>query len=64
MKIVATYNFLFGHGNSCEVIRRGDEFEPGGTGQMNRQEHAISLIKQKAAVTPEVWAKMQAKGAK
>jgi hypothetical protein len=64
VKIIATYNFLFGHGNNCEVIRRGDEFEPPGTGPMNREEHARSMIKRRAAVTPEVWEKMQKKAAR
>lgn len=59
MKIIATYDFLFGHGNNCEVIRRGDEFTAPATGQMSREESARSLIKQGAAMTPGDWAKKQ-----
>lgn len=59
MKIIATYDFLFGHGNSCEVIRRGDELTPHATAQMSREDHARSLIAQGAAMTPGDWAKKQ-----
>jgi hypothetical protein len=59
VKIIATYDFLFGHGNSCEVIRRGEDFTPPATSQMSREDHARSLINVGAAMTPGDWAKKQ-----
>lgn len=57
MKLIATYDFLWGPDADREIIRRGDEFEPPGTCIMNRDEHARILIRQGAAVTPDAWAK-------
>lgn len=56
MKVIATYNFRFGHGNDVEVIRRGDELDPPATASMSRDEHARMLINCGAAVTLEDWA--------
>ena len=57
MKIISTYDLHFGIGKDEEVIERGDEFEPRGTGLQNAREHAESLIRAGVAMTPEQWAK-------
>jgi len=49
MKVIATYDFLFGHGNNIEIICRGDEIDP-------PDDHARMLISCGAAVTTEDWA--------
>lgn len=64
MKVIATYDFRFGHGNSQEVIRKGDEFDPPATASMNRDEHSRCLISMGTAMTPEAWAKRGAKKGK
>lgn len=56
MKVIATYNFRFGHGNGVELIRRGDELDPPATASMSRDDHARMLISCGAAVTTEDWA--------
>lgn len=61
MQIVAITDFHFGLGNSEEIIQRGQAFTPPGTGQMNRQDHARSLITQGSCCTPEDWPKIEAR---
>lgn len=57
MKIVATYDMILNLGSGPEPVLRGQEIEPPGTGVMNRNERARSLIGQGAAVLPEAWPK-------
>lgn len=57
MKIVATYDMTLNLGSGPEPVLRGQEFQPPGTGIMNRAEQAQSLIRQGCAVTPENWPK-------
>jgi hypothetical protein len=61
MKLFATYDFFLGqpgrYDDRAEIIRCGDEFEPQPSAQMSRDEHAQSLIRMGAAMTPEQWAK-------
>lgn len=61
VNIIATYDFRFGLGNNCEIIRKGDDFDPPATFSMSRDEHARSLINSGAAMTPDLWAKRKAK---
>jgi hypothetical protein len=60
MKLFATYDFYLGqpgrYDDRAEIIRCGDEFEPQPTAQMSREEHAQSLIRVGAGMTPEKWA--------
>lgn len=49
MKLVATYSFHWGPKAYEQIIAKGDVFEPKGTRYMNRDEHARSLVGQKAA---------------
>jgi hypothetical protein len=59
MKIIATYDMRLDLGSGVENVLRGQEIEPPGTGIMNRDERARSLIKQGAAVLPADWPKHQ-----
>lgn len=61
MKVIATYDYRFGHGNSVEVIHKGETIDPPATASMSRDEHAQSLINMGAAMLPDLWAKRQAK---
>lgn len=57
MKIVATYDMTLNLGSGPEPVLRGQEIDPPGTGIMNRDERARSLIGQGAAVLPADWPK-------
>lgn len=61
MQVVAITNFYFGLGSDEEVIQRGQFFTPPGTGQMNRVDHAKSLIAQGSCCIPEDWPKIEAR---
>ena len=48
LTLVATYDFLWGHGNNMEIVRKGDPIPFSGTSQMTAGEHRRSLIRQGA----------------
>lgn len=50
MQIMATCDFHFGQGDKAEVIYAATKFSPPGTGTMNVEEHARSLIKSGVAL--------------
>ena len=49
-RIIATYDFHFGHGNDEQIVRRGDDILCPGTGVMSAADQARSLIATGAAV--------------
>lgn len=57
MIVVATYDMILNLGSGPEPVLRGQEIEPPGTGIMNRDERARSMIKQGSAVLPADWPK-------